>query len=232
MDFSDKEQRNAFELISKRYFERNFGTMSKTDFETLLFHIYLEHLLDSNQPFDDYTMSKTLGISQSKIRNLKVRKELQYPRQGFNWKENFAQYISKATYDNTSRTLKVLITDINVMTELRYYFECNGWFDEYHLNPKLFQCRLDFFLKLCINLGEQISLDKATEKKLQELTKQDNSKKEKNAIQKIVNGAVEEGLKELALSGTKEVLVGVLDSIPFGGVAAKLISVLVDILKR
>lgn len=232
MDFSDKEQRNAFELISERYFERNFGTMSKADFETLLFHIYIEHLLDSNEPFDDYTMSKALGISQSKIRNLKVRKELQYPRKGFNWQDAFVQCISQATYDDTSRTVKVIITDINVMTELRYYIECNGWFDEYHLNPKLFQCRLDFFLKLCSNLGEHISLDEATEKKIQELIKQDNSQKENNAIQKILDGAVEDGLKELALNGTKEILVEVLNLIPFGGVAAKLISVLVNILKR
>ena len=77
MDFSKSEIDQAFRMISARYFERNFGTMAKTDFETLLFSIYIEHLLDNNQPFDDYAMSKALGITQSKVRTLKLRKELQ-----------------------------------------------------------------------------------------------------------------------------------------------------------
>lgn len=54
MDFSSFEMEQAFQMVSARYFERNFGTMTKTDFETLLFSIYIEHLLENNQPFDDY----------------------------------------------------------------------------------------------------------------------------------------------------------------------------------
>lgn len=57
--------------------------MQKTYFETLLFSLYLDHILDISEDdmntYSDYTLSKYLGITQSKVSNLKVKKELQYP---------------------------------------------------------------------------------------------------------------------------------------------------------
>lgn len=232
MDFSKDEKQHAFDLLCERYYNRNFGTMSKTDFETLLFHIYLEHLINTSAPFDDYTLSKALGISQSKIRNLKVREELQYPRQSEHWKENFAALVSKAVYDEQSKTVKMQIPEVTDMTELRYYLECNGWFDEYQLNPKLFQCRLDFFLKLCRSLGELSTQDENTEAKLKELQKLHDGKNERSAIQKILDGAVEDGLKELAINGSKGLIVSVLKSLPFGGVAATAINEFIRVLEK
>lgn len=79
--FSDKEKLAAFDKIAGLYFDRNFGSVSKADFETLMFSIYIEHLLDNDLPYDDYTMSNSLGISESRIRTLKERKQLKYPRE-------------------------------------------------------------------------------------------------------------------------------------------------------
>ena len=109
--FTGKEKEKAFDRICERFFKRNFGTMSKPDMETLMFDIYIEHLLDHELPFDDYTMSKTLGISQSKIRNLKVRKELQYPRENFDWIAGFAVDLKKASYDDESKKVNVITAE-------------------------------------------------------------------------------------------------------------------------
>ena len=35
--------------------------MSKSDFETLIFDIYIEHMLDEDLPFDDYTIDSDTG---------------------------------------------------------------------------------------------------------------------------------------------------------------------------
>lgn len=232
MEFSPEEMQDAFALIQERYYHRNFGTMTKTDFETLLFRIYLNHLLVTNAPFDDYTMSKALGISQSKIRNLKARNELQYPRQSEHWKEHFAALVPNAVYDEQSRTVKMQIPEVTDMTELRYYLECNNWFDEYQLNPKLFQCRADFFLELCRSLGELLTPDKNAETKLKEIQKLLDEKSERSGIQKILDGAVEDGLKELAINGSKELITEVLKLLPFGGVAATAINAFVRVLEK
>lgn len=233
MDFTEDEKATAFNQISERYYKRNFGTMSKTDFETLLFHIYIEHLLDKNEPFDDYTMSKSLGITQSKVRNLKLRKELQYPREGFEWKESFADSIRNAAYDDTTRLVKMIVSDVNVLTELRYYMETNGWYDEYHLNPKLFQCRLDFFLKLCSSLDKDgFHLNMQAEKTLKELKNKAGSEREKSAIGCLLSGFAEDGMRELSQVASKAIIIEVLKCIPFGGVAAKAIGCLLEVMQK
>lgn len=230
--FSSENKAVAFDRIAEHYFQRNFGTMSKSDLETLLFDIYLERLLDKQENFDDYTMSKQLGITQSRVRTLKVRKELQYPRQGFKWEEAFVESICKATYDEQTKSVEVPIPDVNVLAELRYYMECRGWFDEYRLNPKLFQCRIGFFLELCKSLSnEEIIVSDEAKSKLRELNSA-NKGKFATAIQEIVSGSVKEGLKDLTLSASKEVVLEVLKLIPFGGLAGQAISALETVIEN
>lgn len=43
MNFSNEEKIAIFDKIEQHYFIRNFGSMTKTDFETLLFSEYIEH---------------------------------------------------------------------------------------------------------------------------------------------------------------------------------------------
>ena len=221
MDFSKPEMEQAFRMVSARYFERNFGTMAKTDFETLLFSIYIEHLLDNNQPFDDYTMSKALGITQSKVRTLKLRKELQYPREKFEWTTAVADDLKRASFDAESKKVRVLIPDVNVLTELRYFVEKNGWYDEYQLNPRLFQCRVDFFLNIISELAkESLSLDDEAEKTIKEIEKQTPDGVVKKALKDILNGSIVDGTKKLLLYAGKEIGVKVLEKIPIAGEAA------------
>lgn len=78
MNFSNEEKIAIFDKIEQHYFIRNFGSMTKTDFETLLFSEYIEHRIKNKLPFDDYSLSKELGITQSRIRAFKERKELKY----------------------------------------------------------------------------------------------------------------------------------------------------------
>ena len=229
----DREKIAAFNRLEKEFYCRNFGSLSKADMETLMFDIYIEHLLNTSQPFDDYAMSKTLGISQSRVRALKVRKELKYPREGFEWKESFAQLIKNADYDKDTRMVKMIVSDVNVLTELRYFMESNHWYDEYSLNPRLFSCKLDFFVKLCDALsGERVQLDNEAGKRLEELVEQMDSGKEKTAIRKILDGATEDGLKALMLTASKEVVLGVLKLLPFGGVAATAIDALIKVIEK
>ena len=220
-------------MISERYFNRNFGTMSKTDFETLLFSVYLEHILKSGQKYDDYSVSKALGITQSKVRNMKMKKELQYPHEnGDQWKDAFVQAIEFATYDEETRLVTLLIEDPTIQTELRYFIESNHWYDEAPSNYKLFRCRLDFFLKICEKLSDDdvITLNENQEEKIKAIKKADS--KEKSAIEKMLSGNVIGGLNELAKIGTKETICAVLEYIPIGGITGVALKALVEIMKK
>jgi len=233
MGFKVAEKTEAFDLIAKRYFDRNFGTMSKTDFETLLFHIYMEHLLRHNEKFDDYTVSKALGISQSKVRNLKMRKELQYPHQysdGKDWKTELVKALDTAVYDGETHLVSMLISEPVVMVELRYFLESNGGFDVRTLNSKQFACRVDHLVMLFEKLSEEsVELSDEQEKKLKQLEAKST---DKSAIEKICSGAYADGLKDLVLAGSKQALTEVLKLIPFGGLAVPAVEAIIKMLER
>ncbi len=230
----DSSKAKAFDQIAAEYYAGNFGQMLKSDFETMLFSIYIEQCLNFEVPYDDYRLSRELGITQSRIRSLKIKKELQYPYDKFEWKEAFIQYIPKARYDSVKRLVKIHIPDVNVLVELRNCMEQNGWYDEYQLNPKLFQCRVDMFLALCEKLeyGQQQELTQDALVKLKELKKICSSEKEKSALDSILSGSLEDGIKSIAISASKELLLEVLKLIPFGGLAGKAVSALADVIRN
>ena len=214
MEFTNEEKIEAFDKIAALYFNKNFGSTSKADLETLLFSEYIEHCLRKKLPFDDYTVSKDLGITQSRVRSFKERKELKYPYDKFFWKEAFASAVENAKYDEHDHYVKFIIQDINVMNETRHFIEEKGWYDEYTLNKKLLRIPLDCFVEICLK-DEELSIifTDVAKKKIKKISKSDSS------IMKFMNDFSKDGLKSFLMSAGKEALVGVLSSLPFGGVA-------------
>lgn len=146
--FTDKEKIDLFDKFSERYFNRNFGTLLKAYIDTLIFSAYIEHCLDNGLPYDDYTLSNQLGITETKVRSLKERKQLQYPYDKYDWKEAFVALIPNAKYNDLKRLVQINIGDVNLLKDVRNFVYSNGWYDEFQLNPKLFQCSLEF-LSVC-----------------------------------------------------------------------------------
>lgn len=227
-DYSEKRKAKLFDQISGKYFDKNFGTMTKSEFELLLFNMLLEYLRDKKpNDLSDYSISKVLGISQTRVRNLKQRAELVYPRKDFEdvWKEYFKKYIQYARYDDKTGLVKVNIPDVTVITELRNFMEENKWYDEYQLNPKLFQCPVEIFLELCQKMDDkEIRLNETQIKNIDKIKKKSNL--DDKAIDLIKQGKVKEGVQKLAKTTAKEGLGELLNVIPFGNTAKVFINVL------
>lgn len=215
MSFSPEEKIAIFDKIEQHYFIRNFGSMTKTDFETLLFSEYIEHRIKNNLPFDDYSLSKELGITQSRIRAFKERKELKYPYEHFTWQIAFAESVKNAKVDPNDHYVKMIIQDVNVMNEVRNFIEVNGWYDECSLNKKLLRIPLDCFVEICYKneeFNEVFSND--TKKLIKKI-----SKAEDTSVQSFLKDFSKDGLKSFLMSASKEVVCEVLKLLPFGGVA-------------
>jgi len=215
MSFSPEEKIAFFDKIEQHYFMRNFGSMTKTDLETLLFSEYIEHRIKNNLPFDDYSLSKELGITQSRIRALKERKELKYPYENFTWQIAFAESVNNAKVDPNDHYVKMIIQDINVMNEVRNFIEVNGWYDECSLNKKLLRIPLDCFVEICYKneeFNEVFSDD--TKKSIRKI-----SKAEDTSVQSFLKDFSKDGLKSFLMSASKEVISEVLRLLPFGGIA-------------
>ena len=79
-----QKKADAFDRIAKLFYFRNFGTANKSDIELLMFDFLLNVLIENNTDNDnvldynecsDYYIAKLLGITQEKVRNLKVKKQ-------------------------------------------------------------------------------------------------------------------------------------------------------------
>ena len=156
--FSDDTiKAQAFDKLAAAYYFRNFGQMQKTDFETLIFSLYLDRILDENEEdmrsYSDYTLSKLLGITQSKVSNLKVRKELLYPYERFDWRESLKRVIEHARYEDGK--IKIPIPDKNLFLEIRNAIEESGGYIETQLNSSLLQIRPEYFVDLMVAASDE-----------------------------------------------------------------------------
>ena len=226
MDFSNEEKLSCFDKISKLYFDKNFGSTSKADLEVLLFSEYIEHCIKFGEPYDDYTLSKQLGITQSRIRTLKERKELKYPHKDFNWRNAFAESVKNAKYDESDHYVKIMIQDVNVMNEARHFIEEKGWYDECSLNKKLLRIPLDCFTDICLE-DESISeiFSDETKREIEKIANSDS------ATRAFLTDFTKDGLKSFLMSAGKEALVSIISLLPFGGVAGSAFKFLVKVIK-
>lgn len=227
IDFTLEEKIELFDKIADRYYNRNFGTMLKADMDTLIFSAYIEHCLKNELPFDDYTLSIQLGITENRVRNLKERKQLQYPYEQYEWKSAFVKLIPNAKYNENKKMVQLSIGDVNLLKDVRHFIYENGWYDEFQLNPKLLQCRLDFFIDLCSRLEETISISEESKSALKKLEANEVTQ---SAIKKIISGSFEDGVKELVADASKDIIVKVLKLLPFGGLASKAVQGLITVL--
>lgn len=216
MKFKDEEKIRLFDKLEELYFRKNFGSVSKTDLETLLFSEYIECCIRNNVAYDDYSLSKALGITQSRIRILKERKELKYPLNDDPewWKIPFANAIKNAKYDEKNHSVKFIVQDVNVMNEVRHYIEMAGWYDDCSLNRKLLNIPLDCFTEICIGSESLTKLFSDKEKKALRAISKDRP----DVLDFVENFSIE-GLKSFLMSASKESIGIVLKALPFGGVA-------------
>jgi len=227
MNFLPEEKIEVFNKIEKHYFSRNFGSMTKADLETLLFSEYIEHCIRNKLSYDDYTLSKELGITQSRIRTLKERKELKYPYKEFFWQTAFAESVKTAKFDPNDHYVKMIIQDINVMNEVRNFIEVNGWYDECSLNRKLLRIPLDCFVEICYNSE---GFDDVFSEEVRKIVKK-ISKAEDSAVQAFLKNFTKDGLKSFVMSASGEVIPEVLKLLPFGGVAKTAFDFLMELIE-
>ena len=163
---TDAEKAKAFDKIAEKYYFSNFGSTSKADLDLLLFSIYIEQILDNSAEnffsYSDYRLSKLLGITQSRISNLKVKKELIYPYEDFNWKKSLAAISKNAVYEDNK--IKLFIPDKNLFLEIKNAVEESGGFIEVQLTSNLLQVRLPYFIDLLLSLEDKENSDNIREK--------------------------------------------------------------------
>ena len=225
---NDKEKAEAFDKIAELYYFQNFGMTAKSDIDVLMFSIYLERILESSESdmsaYSDYALSKQLGITQSKIKNLKIKKELKYPYQGFDWRESFKRIYSNAHYENGCIVLYV--SDPNLQIELKHFVEENNGIVEVKLNQSLLVISLESFFDLILFVA-----DEKEQKYVKEKLKNALLSKKAN-IESFEKQPMSKTIKENAKDLGKNLVFELLKNLPIVGSVAPLIQKTVELIEE
>lgn len=173
---TEKDKADAFDRIASVYYMCNFGSISKSDFEVLMFSLYIDKILEKNEEnyslYSDYTLSKVLGITQNRVSSLKIKKELKYPYKDFDWRKSFSRILKKARLDNGK--IRMYIPDTNLYIEIKNIIEQKGDYVDVTLNPKVLSISpasfLDLLVEVAANKADVKELKKQIKEKLDEQT--------------------------------------------------------------
>ena len=202
--FSLEDKAKAFDMLAQNYYFGNFGTMQKSDFDLLMFSIYLERILEKSEDeietFSDYELSKLLGITQSRVSTLKVKKQLRYPYKNFDWKASFQNISRNARYENGK--IRIHIPDKNVFLELQNAVEKEGGYVDVQLNSKLLQLTPENFVRLMVAISD--GKDEETVRK--EIMKELKKASRDEDMEYLETQTVEEQLKKLLLGNAADIV--------------------------
>ena len=201
MEWSTEEKEKIFDILSEKYYKKNFGTFSKADCDLLMFSFYIEKMVRDNSDDNnvvnynicsDYTIAKELGITPQKVRNLKIKKQLVYPIT-FDWKKSLASLLKNARYDDDTKKITLMIPDPNLLYEIEAFLEEHGGYICTQLNKKLLQVRVEYFFELAVLCEEKKNQDKiikAIKKELKEKNKSEKAFDDKNIGKSLLDVGV------------------------------------------
>lgn len=133
-------------IMKSGLYSRQFGSFNKSDYEVLMFTAYLDSLDDSDEVLD-YDISLKLGITESKVRSLREKSQLRYPRE-IHWEDKLTTAIKRGTYDSVQKMITITIEDPSVRNKIRNVIESKYGTVNLSLNSKQLVLPIESFLIL------------------------------------------------------------------------------------
>lgn len=154
-----KKKAKAFDDIAMLFYDRNFGSSSKSEIELMMFSILMDAMINKyandNGVLDynmcsDYNMGKALGIQPSKVTTLKKNKQARYPV-NFNWQQSLKMIENNIRYSKEKNKIIIPVRDPNLYIEIKNFIEENGGFIEMQYGSNVIQIRPEYFFLLLYN---------------------------------------------------------------------------------
>lgn len=137
--FSDDKH---FLEVAGHYYNKNFGTMSKSELDLLMFKIFYDGLKNKNDDssLTDVALAIELGITKQKVKSLKERMFLKYSSDNdFDWRREMRDCISKSSieYDEKTGKFTILVSNPRFGYVVEDFLETNRLITDYAHNSKL-----------------------------------------------------------------------------------------------
>lgn len=153
--------------IAEMFYNKNFGVKTKSDVELFLFKLYFDAasklstkngILDENL-VSDYKIGRELGIPPSRVKNLRLKMELQYSRD-YDWcKELRIVLCNNKNLTKDNGFVKINIRSKNLLNAVRDWVEDHGGIVEITFNNNEFKIAECDMLNLIVNILPQKDAD-------------------------------------------------------------------------
>lgn len=154
--FQNFDKADAFDKIAELFYNRNFSSASKSEIELLMFHFYMKAMIEANKKDDgtidyaqcsDYEISKQLGITQEKVRGLKIKKQARYP-EAFDWQKSLMSIKDNIRLDDNAKRIIIPIPDPNLNAEIRNFISEHGGYIDFESGKDHIRIRVEYYLLL------------------------------------------------------------------------------------
>jgi hypothetical protein len=143
--FTEKEKIEFANDILPLFLNRNFGCVSKEEIELIVFKHFIK--ATKNTGISDYDISKKLGLTPIKVKNLKVKNYLRF-EDAYDLKSKFSKIIDNTPFEIDGKNISFVISDVNLKMEIQNFLNENKFVSEYVLNPNVFKCSIDVFCRM------------------------------------------------------------------------------------
>ena len=143
--FTENEKIEFANDILPLFLNKNFGSISKEEIELVVFKHFLKSAV--NEGISDYDISKKLGLTPIRVRNLKVKNYLRCD-DDYDWKSELLKIIDNSPFEIEGKNVSFVIRDVNLRMELQNFLTENSFVCEYVLNPNVFKCSIDVLCRM------------------------------------------------------------------------------------
>ena len=123
--------------------------------ELLMFSILMDGMIHKYSNGDvldmnacsDYNMAKMLGIKQTAVKNLKLKKQARYPVE-FDWRKSLESIKDSIRYDNRKNKVIIPVPDPNLYEKIRNFIQEKGGYIDIQLGSNVIQIRPEYYFWL------------------------------------------------------------------------------------
>ncbi|SOE75536.1 hypothetical protein SAMN05720781_1659 [Fibrobacter sp. UWT3] len=159
-DFSQTEKDEFFQFFYDKFYQKNFGSLSKSDVELYVFHFFIKKLRAQHSNgyavneinLSDFKLACQLGITPQKIRGLKLKERLVYPNSEYDWRKQFLQISDEAKYDPDKKRVIMNVSDNWLFANIQDFLEDKGEPIEIQLNGKILQIPVPYYVDLMVEV--------------------------------------------------------------------------------
>jgi hypothetical protein len=223
---TDENKSAALDFIFENALKSGFGTLSKTELDTILFAAIIE--FGEKNSTTDLELSKYLQITQRRVQSLREKISIKY-LEPISREKAIRYFVDQLGFaKKEDKYIDIPINDIAVKNEIEGLLDENHMLLHYQLNSKIFRLRIDDLLELVLLIesnktGETLSglkekiVDsiKKSEGAIKDLNItiecNDENKIYHNLNQKIIKSGVDVGLAIIKAT------------VPGGGIAVEII---------